>query len=64
MNDWIVFSGLRVGKMQMIAGLVTVLKKYRVELPQEAPKVLDYDPTSFATNPKGGFKFKFIPRTQ
>lgn len=58
------FSGLRVAKMQMMAGFVTILHKYRVELPQGAPKTVVFDPTAFVTNPKGGIKLKFIPRNQ
>lgn len=64
LNVFVLFSGLRIAKMQMLAGFVTILQKYRVELPERAPKTLDFDPTAFVTTPKGGIKLKFIPRNK
>lgn len=54
---------MRFAKMQMLAGLVTILKKYRLELCDDMPKTIKFEPKSFVTQSKDGIKLKFIPRT-
>ncbi|CAB3259457.1 unnamed protein product [Arctia plantaginis] len=54
--------GMRFAKMQMMAGLITMLKKYRFELADGTPSKLQFKPESFVTHPVGGIKLKFIER--
>ncbi|CAB3254041.1 unnamed protein product [Arctia plantaginis] len=54
--------GMRFAKMQMMAGLITMLKKYRFELADGTPSKLQFKPESFITHPVGGIKLKFIER--
>ncbi|XP_072934648.1 cytochrome P450 6B7-like [Epargyreus clarus] len=54
--------GLRFAKMQMLAGLLTILKKYRVELAEGMPRSLRFEPKSMTAQPKGKIWLKFIPR--
>lgn len=53
---------MRFAKMQMMAGLITILKKYRLELGEGTPRKLKFKPESFLTHPVGGIKLKFIER--
>ncbi|XP_053617331.1 cytochrome P450 6B5-like [Plodia interpunctella] len=54
--------GMRFAKMQMLAGLITILKKYRVEVTQRPPKQMEFSPTSFVTQPKKRIELKFLER--
>ncbi|XP_075979947.1 cytochrome P450 6B2-like [Anticarsia gemmatalis] len=54
--------GLRFAKMQMMAGVITMLKKYRLELATNMPKKLKFKTISFVTHPVGGIDLKFIER--
>ncbi|XP_063830410.1 cytochrome P450 6B2-like [Ostrinia nubilalis] len=54
--------GMRFAKMQMFAGLVTVLKKYNLELTPETARKLEFVPTSFITQPTKPLKIKFSIR--
>ncbi|KAL4711846.1 hypothetical protein ACJJTC_006015 [Scirpophaga incertulas] len=54
--------GMRFAKMQMLAGLVTLLKKYNVELAEGMPTKLNYEPRSGVTQPIGGINLKFTLR--
>lgn len=57
-----IIPGKRFGKMQVLAGLMTFLKKYRVELADGMPPTTEFEPRNFVTQPKQGVKLKFIPR--
>lgn len=48
--------------MQMTAGLITILKKYRLELAEGMKTVVALQPTSLVTQPVGGIYLKFIER--
>ncbi|KAJ8718250.1 hypothetical protein PYW08_002487 [Mythimna loreyi] len=54
--------GMRFAKMQMLAGLITMLKKYRLELADGMPRKLTFKAQSFITHPVGGIRLKFIER--
>ncbi|XP_038217492.1 cytochrome P450 6B5-like [Zerene cesonia] len=54
--------GMRFAKMQMTAGLLTVLKKCRVELAENMPKTLVFDARPLTTQTATGIKLKFVPR--
>nr|CBB07053.1 CYP6AE30 protein [Cnaphalocrocis medinalis] len=53
--------GMRFAKMQMLAGLVTLLKKFNVELADKNQTIV-FDPLSGVTSPKIPLKFKVTPR--
>lgn len=48
--------------MQMIAGLVTIFKKYRVKLGDGAPLKIKLNPDTFTTAPKQDIHLKFEVR--
>ncbi|XP_038217356.1 probable cytochrome P450 6a13 [Zerene cesonia] len=54
--------GMRFAKMQMTAGILTVLKKFRVELADGMPQTLEFDPRAPTTQTGEGINLKFIPR--
>ncbi|CAB3256854.1 unnamed protein product [Arctia plantaginis] len=54
--------GLRFAKMQVLSGLITVLKKYRLELAPGTKREVKLEPKSFVTHPAGGIRIKFIER--
>ncbi|KAG6459204.1 cytochrome P450 6B5 [Manduca sexta] len=54
--------GMRFAKMQMLAGLVTVLKSYKVTLGDNVPKKLRFLPESFVTVSADRIKLKFTRR--
>ncbi|KAG6451906.1 cytochrome P450 6B5 [Manduca sexta] len=54
--------GMRFAKMQIMAGLVTVLKSYTVELADGMAKELTYRPEAFVTTSMDGINLKFIKR--
>ncbi|XP_026740610.1 cytochrome P450 6B2-like [Trichoplusia ni] len=54
--------GMRFAKMVMMAGLITILKKYRVELPPGMKTDVNFDPKPVVTQPMGGIELKFIER--
>ncbi|XP_072934645.1 cytochrome P450 6B7-like [Epargyreus clarus] len=56
--------GMRFAKMQIIPGLVTILKKYRVELAEDTPMRMELEPAAIATKPQGEIHLKFIPRME
>nr|QEL53081.1 cytochrome P450 CYP6A104 [Mythimna separata] len=54
--------GMRFAKMQMMTGLITILKKYRLELADGMPRKLQFKPVSGITHSKDGIMLKFIER--
>ncbi|XP_075984133.1 cytochrome P450 6B2-like [Anticarsia gemmatalis] len=54
--------GMRFAKMQMIAGLITLLKKYRLELADGMPNKLEFEPRALVTQSTGGIHLKFVER--
>ncbi|XP_075975554.1 cytochrome P450 6a8-like isoform X2 [Anticarsia gemmatalis] len=54
--------GLRFAKMQILAGLVTVFKSYRLELADGQPTTLKFDPRVVVNKPTSNIFLKFIPR--
>ncbi|CAH1641301.1 unnamed protein product [Spodoptera littoralis] len=54
--------GMRFAKMQITAGIITILKKYRVELAPGMSEKLQFEPRSIITAPIGGIRLKFIER--
>ncbi|CAH0587841.1 unnamed protein product [Chrysodeixis includens] len=54
--------GMRFAKMQMFAGVVTVLKKYRLELDDGMPRRLKYKPHVPTSHPEGGIRLKLVKR--
>ncbi|KAI5632203.1 cytochrome p450 domain-containing protein [Phthorimaea operculella] len=54
--------GMRVAKMIMIPGLMTVLRKYRVELAEGMTPKLHMDPRAIVTTTMDPLQLKFIPR--
>ncbi|KAL0867519.1 hypothetical protein ABMA27_008298 [Loxostege sticticalis] len=54
--------GKRFAKMQMLAGLITLLKKYRVETTPETPKKMEYDARAIVTIPLHLINLKLVPR--
>ncbi|KAJ0172915.1 hypothetical protein K1T71_011091 [Dendrolimus kikuchii] len=54
--------GERFAKMQTMTGLLTLLKKYRVELAADMPRDITFDPSTILTSPKGGINLKMVPR--
>ncbi|CAD0204569.1 unnamed protein product [Chrysodeixis includens] len=54
--------GMRFAKMQITAGFITILKKYRVELAPHQKRDLDFNPKSIVTQPTEGIKLKFVER--
>ncbi|XP_075984132.1 cytochrome P450 6B5-like [Anticarsia gemmatalis] len=54
--------GMRFAKMQITAGFITLLKKYRVELAEGMPKTVKMEPRGFVTQPIGGLRLKFVER--
>ncbi|GBP62054.1 Cytochrome P450 6B2 [Eumeta japonica] len=55
--------GMRFAKMQMMAGLVTILKRYRVELAEDMPRTIQFEPKSLVTASRHGILLNFIPLT-
>lgn len=53
---------MRFAKMQIAAGLITILKKYRVELAPDQKADLDLNPKSIVTQPIEGIRLNFIER--
>ncbi|XP_063368830.1 cytochrome P450 6B5-like [Cydia amplana] len=56
--------GMRFGKMQMLAGLVTLLRHYTVELPSHVPRKVEFDPLAFTLQSKHKIELNFLPRTK
>ncbi|KAI8442459.1 hypothetical protein MSG28_005961 [Choristoneura fumiferana] len=54
--------GMRFARMQMMAGLVTLLKDYTVELPAHVPRKVTFSPNAFTTQTKELLELKFQPR--
>ncbi|KAJ8711477.1 hypothetical protein PYW07_008719 [Mythimna separata] len=55
--------GMRFAKMQVISGLISILKKYRVELAGGMPETLTFDARTLLTQPKDqGIMLKMIKR--
>ncbi|XP_050665090.1 cytochrome P450 6B2-like [Leptidea sinapis] len=55
--------GMRFGIMQMTAGLMTVLRKCRLELAEGMPDKLEFEPRAVVVSQtKGGVYLKLIPR--
>lgn len=53
---------MRFAKMQMLAGLVTVLKKYRLELDDGMPRTLSYKTHTPTAHTDGGIRLKLVER--
>ncbi|XP_063628582.1 cytochrome P450 6B5-like [Cydia splendana] len=56
--------GQRFAKMQMMAGLVTLLRHYTVELPPHVPRKVEFDPLAFTLQSKHKIELNFLPRTK
>lgn len=56
------FSGYRLAKMQMLPGLITVLKKYKVELADGTPRKVDLDPRAIVTQSLQTLNLSLVPR--
>ncbi|KAM3959526.1 LOW QUALITY PROTEIN: uncharacterized protein ACR2FA_006459 [Aphomia sociella] len=54
--------GMRFAKMQMLAGIITFYKKYRVELAEGTPRKLQFGVTTIVTQPVKQIKLKLIKR--
>ncbi|XP_075984134.1 cytochrome P450 6B2-like [Anticarsia gemmatalis] len=54
--------GMRFAKMQMIAGLITLLKKYRLELADGMKRTLELEPKALVTRSVSGIHLKFVER--
>ncbi|PZC82574.1 hypothetical protein B5X24_HaOG200097 [Helicoverpa armigera] len=54
--------GMRFAKMQMTAGIITLLKKYRLELAPGMKTKVEFQPKSMVTQVIGGIKLKMIER--
>ncbi|KAM3959527.1 uncharacterized protein ACR2FA_006460 [Aphomia sociella] len=54
--------GMRFAKMQMMAGIITFYKKYRVELAEGTPRKLQFGVTTIVTQPVKQIKLKLIKR--
>ncbi|XP_011565578.3 cytochrome P450 6B6 isoform X1 [Plutella xylostella] len=54
--------GMRFAKMQLMAGLVTLFKSYRVELSPSMPKETSYYATAMVTQLKSGIQLRLVPR--
>ncbi|XP_013188348.2 cytochrome P450 6B2 [Amyelois transitella] len=54
--------GMRFAKMQMFSGIITLLKKYQVELAADTPRKLNFKSTTLVTQPKELIKLKFVER--
>ncbi|XP_028026792.1 cytochrome P450 6B2-like [Bombyx mandarina] len=54
--------GMRFAKMQILAGLVTILKKYTVQLADGMPETIDIEPKAIVTQPAISMRLKFVPR--
>ncbi|XP_030034188.2 cytochrome P450 6B2 [Manduca sexta] len=54
--------GMRFAKMQMLAGLVTILKNYRVEMDSSTPQEVQFDPRILVTQPLDPIMVRFVPR--
>nr|QLI62167.1 cytochrome P450 18 [Streltzoviella insularis] len=51
---------MRFGKMKILAGLVTLLKKCRVELAPDTPWTVQYEPKAVVIQAKGDMNLKFL----
>ncbi|KAI8442453.1 hypothetical protein MSG28_005960, partial [Choristoneura fumiferana] len=58
----VILRSMRFAKMQMLAGLVTLLKDYTVELPATTPRKLTFTPNAFTTQTREQLALKFLPR--
>uniref|UniRef100_A0A2A4J918 unspecific monooxygenase n=1 Tax=Heliothis virescens TaxID=7102 RepID=A0A2A4J918_HELVI len=54
--------GMRFAKMQMTAGIITLLKKYRLELAPGMKTKLNFEPKTMITQAIGGINLKMIER--
>ncbi|VVC98072.1 unnamed protein product [Leptidea sinapis] len=55
-------ASLRFAKMQVMAGLLTVLRKCRVELADGMPRTLEFEPRALTTQPIQEIYVKLIRR--
>ncbi|XP_063368415.1 cytochrome P450 6B2-like [Cydia amplana] len=54
--------GMRFARMQMIAGMVTLLKKYSLSLAPGMPREVDFEPRTFVTQAKEPIRLTLTPR--
>ncbi|CAF4885563.1 unnamed protein product [Pieris macdunnoughi] len=54
--------GMRFAKMQITAGLLTILRKIRVELARDTRMTVELEPRALTTQPKHGMNLKFVQR--
>nr|AIJ00766.1 P450 CYP6 family protein 6 [Plutella xylostella] len=54
--------GSKFARMQMMAGLVAIFKKYRIELPGGVSGLVEFEPRSMSTQTKTGVHLKLISR--
>lgn len=53
---------MRFAKMQVLAGLVTLLKKYNVEVKDKTQTTVEFDPITTMSLPKDPVKLKVTTR--
>lgn len=58
-----ILTAARFGKYQSMAGLVYVLKKYKVEPCELTEPEIEFNPTSIVYTSKTGVWLKFVKRT-
>ncbi|NP_001104006.1 cytochrome P450 CYP6AE7 [Bombyx mori] len=54
--------GQRFAKMQMLAGLVTILKRYTVCLAEGMPETINFEQRAIVTQPNIGIRLNLLPR--
>ncbi|XP_028026744.1 cytochrome P450 6B4-like isoform X3 [Bombyx mandarina] len=54
--------GERFAKMQMLAGLVPILKRYTVRLAEGMPETINFEPKAIASQPNIGVRLNLLPR--
>ncbi|XP_046964438.1 cytochrome P450 6B7-like [Vanessa cardui] len=54
--------GMRFARMPIVAGLLTILKNYSVELAEGMPRTVDFQPRALVTQAMQKINIKFIPR--
>ncbi|XP_047999209.1 cytochrome P450 6B2-like [Leguminivora glycinivorella] len=55
--------GMRFARMQMFAGLVTLLKNYSLRLAPGMPREVDFEPRTFVTQAKNPIRLTLTPRS-
>lgn len=53
---------MRFAKMQMTAGLLTILNKCHINMAEDTMLKVDFEPRAITTQPTKGIRLKFTPR--